>query len=188
MTKLLVEHEVAFIQLRMKNESHDEVRKMAEKMAKIIQGSSSRFIINDDPLLALEIGADGVHVGQSDMAYEKARVIVGPDAIVGVSTPTLDDAVRACAKKPDYIGIGPVFPTTTKLDADPSIGLAGMQQQLAVATVSAVVIGGIDLSNLRSVLGAGARNFCMMRQLIQADDPERVLAEISLIYKEYYPQ
>ncbi len=184
--KLFVDYKIAFIQLRMKKEPENVIRKTAERLLTIIAGSASRLIINDFPDIAVAVGADGVHIGQDDMPYEKARSIVGPDAIIGISTHSPDQTLRACLLKPDYIGIGPVYPTPTKSLRDPVISIDGMKEMLLSATVPAVAIGGIGLSNLRDVLGAGARNFCMVRQLMQADDPEKVLKEILKIYKEYY--
>ena len=96
----------------------------------------------------------------------------------------LEQTVAACKLNPDYIGIGPVYPTPTKENADPVIGIAGLRNQLSVATVPAVAIGGIDLSNLREVLEAGAKNFCMVRQLIKAEDPEKVMKEIQRMRDE----
>jgi thiamine-phosphate pyrophosphorylase len=186
-TKLFVDRKVAFIQLRMKKEPECVIRKTAEKLLAITAGSSSKFIINDSPEIAAQVGAHGVHLGRDDMPYTTARSIVGPDAIIGLSTHSPDQTTFACALKPDYIGIGPVYATPTKVIPDPVLGIDGMKKMLARATVPAVAIGGIDLSNLRDVLTAGARNFCMVRQLMQAADPEKILKKIFTIYKEYYP-
>jgi thiamine-phosphate pyrophosphorylase len=186
--KLFVDYKVAFIQLRMKKEPENIIRKTAERLLTITADSASRLIINDYPEIAAQVRAGGVHIGQDDMPYEKARSIVGPDAVIGLSTHSPAQTLRACTLKPDYIGIGPVYPTPTKTRPDPVIGLDGMKEILSLATVPAVVIGGIDCSNLRGVLAAGARNFCMVRQLIQADDPEKILKEALNIYKEYYPE
>ena len=185
--KLFVDHKIAFIQLRIKNQPIAVIRKTAEKLRLITAGSASRLIINDFPDVAAAAGADGVHIGQDDMPYEKTRSIIGPNAVIGISTHTPDQTLRACALKPDYIGIGPVYPTPTKNSPDAVIGINGMKEMLALATVPAVVIGGIDMTNLRDMLNAGARNFCMVRQLMRAEDPEKVLKEVSNIYKEYYP-
>ena len=89
--------------------------------------------------------------------------------------------------KPDYIGVGPVFPTPTKKNPDPVIGIDGMKRMLSVSDVPAVAIGGIDLGNLSVILEAGAENFCMVRQLTKSKDPEKVLKETLRIYREYYP-
>jgi thiamine-phosphate pyrophosphorylase len=185
--KLFVDYKIAFIQLRMKNEPEEVIRKTADQLRAITMGSKSKFIVNDHPEIAASAGANGVHLGQGDMPYAKARSIVGPDAAIGLSTHSPAQAIAACELMPDYIGIGPVFPTPTKTNPDPVVGIDGMKKMLALATVPAVAIGGIDLSNLRKVLEAGAKNFCMVRQLMKADNPEKVLKETLRIYKEYYP-
>lgn len=185
MARLFVDYQIAFIQLRMKNTPIDAIRKQAEIVFKITEGSNSHFIINDFPEIAATVGADGVHIGQEDMAYDKARSIVGANAVVGISTHSPDQTRLACGLNPDYIGIGPVFPTPTKAKPDKVIGVDGMKAMLSLATVPAVAIGGIDLSNLHAILDAGANNFCMVRQLMSVDDPERTLKQVLKIYKEY---
>ena len=187
MAELLVDHHIAFIQLRMKQEPAALILRMAEKLRKIVSRGSSRLIINDHPAIAAAVGADGVHLGQDDLPYAEVRSIVGPDAIIGLSTHSPAQTKAACALKPGYIGVGPIYPTPTKVKADPVIGVEGMKEMLSLATVPAVAIGGIDLANLRDVLGGGARNFCMVRQLMRTREPEKVLKKIRAIYREYYP-
>lgn len=177
-TKVLVDAGVAFVQLRIKDRSPEEILPVAETMRNITAGSTTKFIINDYPELARTCGADGVHIGQDDMPLDKVRRIVGPEAIIGLSTHSPEQTKAVCALQPHYIGIGPVFPTPTKKNPDPVIGINGMRRMLAVATVPAVVIGGIDLTNVREVLDAGARNFCMVRQFTRSEEPEKTIAEI----------
>lgn len=180
MTKLLVEYEFPFVQLRIKDRSEDFIKKTALAMKKITKGSSTGLIINDSPAIAAEVGADGVHIGQDDMSYQEAREIVGPDAIIGISTHSPKQTEKACLLKPDYIGVGPVYATPTKRNPDPVIGIDGMKTMLNIATVPAVAIGGIDFSNLPNVLAAGATNFCMVRQLTHAENPKEVLEKIKM--------
>jgi thiamine-phosphate pyrophosphorylase len=184
MTRLFVDYKIAFIQLRMKKEAPGVIALTAEKLLKIIEGSDSRLIINDSPEIASMVGAHGVHIGQNDVPYEKARSIIGQSGIIGISTHTPGQTTSACELAPDYIGIGPVFPTPTKANPDPVITIAGLKKSLSLATVPAVAIGGIDLSNLRDVLFAGAKNFCMVRQLMNAANPEKTLKEVLAVYKE----
>ncbi|MBD3321169.1 MAG: thiamine phosphate synthase [Chitinivibrionales bacterium] len=178
MTGLLVEHHIPFVQLRIKDAPESAVETTARAMKKITQGTSTKLIINDYPHIAAEIGADGVHIGQDDLSFKKTRKIVGPDALIGISTHSPEQTRNACALKPDYIGIGPVYATPTKKNPDPVIGIDGMKAMLEIATVPAVVIGGIDLTNLSEVLKSGARNFCMVRQLMNAEKPGEVLGII----------
>lgn len=185
LTELLVDYGIAFVQLRMKDTPEDLIEPVALKLRKITAGSKTRFIINDSPALAVKVGADGVHVGQNDMAYDEVRKIVGENSIVGISTHNPDQTISACKLSPDYIGMGPVYATPTKKIPDPVIGINGLKEMLKEATVPGVAIGGIDLSNLRDVLEAGARNFCMVRQFTRSGDPEKVLKEILKIYGEF---
>ena len=185
-TRVLVDGGIRFIQLRIKDEPESAILPVAEKMRKIISGSGSKLIINDYPKIAIACGADGVHIGQDDLDYTTVRNMTGPDMIIGISTHSPDQTAAACALHPDYIGVGPVFPTPTKKNPDPVIGIAGMKKMLAAATVPAVPIGGIDLANLPEVLAAGARNFCMVRQFTQSENPEKVLASLQEICRIYY--
>jgi thiamine-phosphate pyrophosphorylase len=184
MTSLLVDNGVRLVQLRMKDAPEDVVIDTALRMRKITDGSGTLLIINDSPRIAVEVGADGSHIGQNDMQYEQARSIAGDDMIIGISTHSTQQATDACLKRPDYIGAGPVFPTPTKKIPDPTIGIDGMKEILKVSAVPAVCIGGIDLKNLPQVLEAGAENFCMVRQFTQSGNPGQVLKEILRIYSQ----
>jgi thiamine-phosphate pyrophosphorylase len=182
---LVVDYEIAFVQLRMKEAPEAEILKIAEKMREITSGTKTRLIINDNPNIAKAVGADGVHVGQNDMPYNEAKNIVGEEAIVGMSTHSVQQMRDACRLKPDYVGVGPVYATPTKKNPDPVIGLDGMKEMLTQATVPAVAIGGITLENLPQVLSAGAKNFCMVRPITTAQEPEQVLREILKVYRDF---
>jgi thiamine-phosphate pyrophosphorylase len=186
LARLLVDHGTAFIQLRMKDAPAETVLRVARSLRRIIpENGPTKFIINDDPEICLAAGADGVHVGQSDMPYSQTRRIVGDGAVIGISTHTPQQTIDACALGPDYIGVGPVYATPTKKKPDPAIGIDGMRIMLARATVPAVAIGGIDLINLRDVLAAGARNFCMVRQINRSQQPRQVLKDMRAILREF---
>jgi len=178
MTSLLVDYGVSVVQLRMKGAPRELIIDTALQMRKITEGTDTLLIINDDPHIAVEVGADGVHIGQGDISYTDARKIVGDDMLIGVSTHNPHQAIDACKLPADYIGVGPVFATPTKKIPDPVIGIDGMREMLAASTVPTVAIGGIDLGNLPDVLAAGAKNFCMVRQLTQSENPKSVLEEI----------
>ena len=183
-TEVLVELEVPFVQLRMKNATPFAVLKQAEILRKITEGSATRFIVNDHPEVARDAAADGVHIGQDDMSYADVRAIVGEHALIGISTHNPTQTAEACELGPDYIGVGPVYATPTKIIADPVLGLVTMQKMLERSTVPAVAIGGISLAYLSDVLEAGARNVCMVRPICSAEDPRRVVKEILRIYRE----
>lgn len=170
LAQVMVQKGVSIIQLRMKDTPLDEVFEMACRLRGIIP-KEVVFIVNDDPRIALESGADGVHLGQGDMSIEKARGILGPGQVIGLSTHNPAQTEAACAQNPDYIGVGPVFPTPTKKVPDPAIGTEGMKAMLDKATVPAVCLGGIDCDNVDTVLRAGARNICAVRCINHSKDP-----------------
>lgn len=174
---IMVERDIRVIQLRMKNAPADAVLRTAHAVRCVIPPQTA-FIVNDDPRIARDAGADGVHLGRTDMPYPEARAIVGPEAVVGLSTHTVEQVRAACELAPDYIGVGPVFPTTTKDVADRVLGPDGLRRMLAAATVPAVAIGGITPGNLPQVLRAGARNACSVHAVNAADDPGAVIDRI----------
>lgn len=186
-TEILVDYGIKFVQLRIKNETDDQVRRIAEILIKKTENTETKLIINDYANIAYECGAHGVHLGQNDMPFTDARKLLGPNAIIGLSTHSPEQTSQACALGPDYIGVGPVYPTPTKKIPDPVIGIEGMKKMISISWVPSVAIGGIDLTNLRAVLEAGAKNFCMVRQFTQSTDPQKVLKETLKIYREYYP-
>jgi thiamine-phosphate pyrophosphorylase len=114
-------------------------------------------------------GADGVHVGQDDLPVTRVREVVGPEAIVGLSTHSLDQATAAVALKPDYIGFGPLFATPTKPDYVP-VGLEDIREVHARVDLPVFCIGGIKLENLETVLAAGARRVVIVSGILQASD------------------
>ena len=170
LAELMVVRGVRFVQLRMKHQPRTVVEQTARRLREIVV-APSLFIVNDDPIVARDVGADGVHLGQDDMPLAEAREIVGLDAIIGLSTHSATQTRDACALGPDYIGVGPVFATPTKEVPDPAIGLDRMATMLGDATVPAVVLGGIDHDNAPQVLAAGAINLCAVRAVNQVADP-----------------
>jgi len=167
---VMVEKGLKIIQLRIKGAPVDIVERAARAVRAVVPPGVA-FIVNDDPRIARDAGADGVHLGQDDAHIDEARAILGPDAIIGLSTHDPDQTRAACALGPAYIGVGPVFATPTKRNPDPMIGLHGMAAMLTLATVPAVVLGGIDHSNVHEVLAAGARNVCAVRCINRSADP-----------------
>ncbi len=118
------------------------------------------------------------------MGPEEAREILGEEAVYGLSTHGPDQAREALEFGPDYIGSGPVYPTPTKENPDPVIGIPGLKATLSLSTVPVVAIGGIGPGNAGEVLRAGARMFSAVRWVNQAPDPRPVLEEISALFRE----
>jgi len=176
---------VPLIQLRMKNASRDEIISKAWKIREVTRGTGSLFIVNDDVSIAEEVDADGVHLGQRDMSLAEARKIWNaPGKIFGLSTHSEAQAEAAISQKPDYIGIGPIFPTPTKAIADPAIGIERAGAMARSTPLPHVVLGGIDETNLAEILQAGATNYCAVRAIMESPDPERMIRRLQKLWRE----
>jgi thiamine-phosphate pyrophosphorylase len=160
-------------QLRDKDASDDELLAAAETAREKCRAAGALFLINDRPDLAVACDADGVHVGQDDTPVGRAREIVGPDAIVGLSTHSMKQAQAGCRSGADYIAVGPVHATPTK-EGRPAIGVEPIKYAAAHVNVPWFAIGGIDTKTVGDVVRAGARRIVVVRALTDADDPEAV--------------
>lgn len=172
---------VKMLQLRMKHAADGDILKTAKEIAAITRGTQTNFIVNDSPAIAAAAGADGVHVGQDDMPPARVRREFPSLRIVGLSTHNLAQVQAANALPPgeiDYIGTGPVFATPTKDIPDPVLTPSGAGAMIAASRYPAVAIGGINLSNLRQVKAAGARNFAVVRQVCSSPDPYAAICEL----------
>ena len=183
LAELMVEAGVPVIQLRMKKVPPEKALEAARALRRIVP-PEVLFIVNDDPRLALEAGADGVHLGREDTPLEEVRRILGKDAVYGLSTHGPEQAREALALGPDYIGSGPVFPTPAKEKPDPVIGLGGLKETLALSKVPVAAIGGICPGNVKEVLLAGARMFSAVRWVNSSPRPLDVLKEIAGLLEE----
>jgi thiamine-phosphate pyrophosphorylase len=163
---------VDILQLRAKTWSTDDLIALARRIRPVTRYAGAPLIINDHIAVARRAGADGVHLGQEDIAQlpvSAARQLLGPGRLVGVSTHSLPQAQAAQTFAPDYIGIGPLFPTGTKPTA-PAIGLAALQEVARNITVPAFAIGGITLANLPEVFQAGATRVAVVSAILCAPD------------------
>ena len=169
---------VGIVQLRMKHASRDEILREAREVRRATAGTGTLFIVNDDPEIAAECGADGVHVGQGDMKPSEVRARFPGLKIVGLSTHNLAQVEASLSEPVDYIGVGPVYATPTKEIPDPTLGPEMAGRMIAAANVPAVAIGGINIETLPPVLAAGARNFAVVRAVCGRDDPEAAIREL----------
>jgi thiamine-phosphate pyrophosphorylase len=182
--EICVNNEIAMIQLREKHLSDKEIVKIGLELKSIVKGSKTNLVINDRPDIAVLCEADCLHLGQDDITYEDARKIVGNDMQIGLSTHSIQQAKDALKKKPDYIGFGPIYPTTAKTNPDQVVGTYQLKEVLSFANVPVVAIGGIFPENIEAVLKTGAQNIAMVRYFMQAEDMDRQIKEIkSLINK-----
>ena len=139
-------------------------------LASLCKKNNVTFIVNDDPLLAVELEADGVHMGQEDIRQfpiEKVRNIVGRNRIIGLSTHSSEQFRQGSEMDVDYLAFGPVFPTLTK---NYSIGTADIREVNRIARKPVVFIGGVNTENLDALLKEGATNIALIRDIMQADD------------------
>jgi thiamine-phosphate pyrophosphorylase len=178
MARRMIAGGVKILQLRAKSQSLQTIRELAKAVAPVCRESGVPFLLNDHPGLVAETGADGVHVGQDDMRVSEVRRIVGPDALIGLSTHSLGQALAACDAAPDYIGFGPLFSTPTKPDYQP-VGLGEIAKVHRRVPLPIFCIGGITLENLPEVLAAGARRVVIVSKILQAEDPSGYCRECS---------
>lgn len=169
---------VTAVQLREKNCCTRDFVELGRALSRFLAPLDVPLIVNDRLDVALAIGAAGVHIGQRDMDYETARRLLGPDAVIGLSIETIEQARAAEPLDADYLGVGPVFPTATKTDAAPALGLAGLEQVRAVSRHRLVAIGGIGAGNARQAIESGADGVAVVSAICAAGDSERAAGEL----------
>ncbi len=161
---------VDVFQLREKELSESELLPIAREAVEICQSHGALSIVNDWPRVALACDADGIHVGQEDMAPARVREICGPQMLVGLSTHAPGEIDAAGEQPVDYIGVGPVHETPTKLGR-PAVGAELVEYAAANARLPFFAIGGIDTGNIAAVLAVGAGRVCVLRAIADAEDP-----------------
>jgi thiamine-phosphate pyrophosphorylase len=166
------------IQLRAKGAEMDQIIHAAKQILPLCKSAGIPFILNDFPEIAVELGADGVHIGQDDGSIYDVRRSIGEDMLIGRSTHSLEQARNAMDDGADYIGFGPLFPTPTKAGR-PAIGLEEVSKMETEVGqfLPAFCIGGIKMENLQQVLVAGARRCVIVSQLLTAADVTKATAE-----------
>jgi len=169
-----------FLQLRAKHLGGGAFLDLAAAAAELAHAAGARVVVNDRADLATLSGADGVHVGQDDLAPADVRRIVGGESVVGLSTHTSEQLARAIEMPVSYVAIGPVFETATKQTGYDAVGLAMVRTAAATAArrgLPLVAIGGITLARARSVVDAGAASVAVIGDLLAGGDPERRVRE-----------
>lgn len=162
---------VRLMQLRDKHATAAKLFAQSRELAAALCPVGVQFIVNDRPDVAAIAEASGVHVGQDDLPPDDARLIVGPSRWVGVSTHNLEQFREANATSADYIAVGPIFPTASKENPDPVVGLALLREVRKLSTKPIVAIGGITLDRAGDVFRAGADSVAVIRDLLSAYDP-----------------
>lgn len=163
--RLLLAGGATFIQLRDKDASAKELLDAARECLTLTRPAGAKLIINDRVDVALTADADGVHLGQDDLAVEEAREILGKEKIIGLSTHSIEQLQAALPTSADYLAIGPVFETTTKENPSPVVGLELIAAAKALADRPLVAIGGINLERAPAVIKAGADSVAVISAL-----------------------
>ncbi len=176
---------IGAFQLREKNLEARELVALAAELREVTREAGVLFLVNDRADVAAAVDADGVHLGQDDLPVEAARRLLGPSKLIGVSTHSLAQAQEAWERGADYLGVGPVFPTTTKPEAE-AMGLSLVAQAAGGVGVPFVAIGGINPSNIREVLRAGARRVAVVRAVASAPDVTRAAAVLREAINEFW--
>jgi thiamine-phosphate pyrophosphorylase len=172
---------VDLVQLRDKDADPDELRAASAVFREAALRHDALFVLNDDPGLAAEVDADGVHVGQDDAHPDMARIAVGAERLVGRSTHAVDEIDRALAEDCDYFAVGPVHATPTK-EGRPAIGLEPVRHAAATAGERPwFVTGGMAVGTVPLVRTAGARRVVVVRALTEADDPQAAARALQLL-------
>jgi thiamine-phosphate pyrophosphorylase len=161
---------VNVVQLRAKSLEPLAFLETSFRMAEMLKPRGIPLIINDRVDIARACKAEGVHLGQSDMPLEEARGLLGPEAVIGVSVCNVTQARHAEAGGADYIAASPVFPTASKTDLDPALGLQGLRALREAVSLPIIAIGGINADNAAQVIGAGASGLAVISAILGADD------------------
>jgi thiamine-phosphate pyrophosphorylase len=172
---------ISFVQLREKEISTRSFVEEAGRIKELLEPYKVPLIINDRVDVAVACGAEGVHIGQEDMPYEIVRKIMGEKAIIGLSVETWEDVVASQKLDVNYIGISPIFATPTKTDTKGAWGLEGIARIKAFSRHPLVAIGGINESNVREIVMAGAQCIAVVSAICTSPDPETVARRINEI-------
>lgn len=172
---------VTIVQLREKDASTGEFVALASRLLQTLRPLGIPLIINDRVDVALAVDADGVHIGQSDMPYEHARRLLGPDKIIGLSVESFEDIEKANALDVDYIGISPVYGTPTKTDTAEPFGLEGLCKAVTMSVHPTVAIGGMNAGTIPDVMAAGTDGVAVVSAICSAEDIREASSQLKTI-------
>ena len=178
---------VTMVQLREKECSTAEFIQLARELKATLTPLGIPLIINDRVDVALAVDADGVHIGQSDMPYDTARQLLGKDKIIGLSVETMDEVIAANALDVDYIGISPVYATTTKTDTLTPFGLSGVDEVMRLSRHRCVAIGGMNRDTVGEVIAHGVEGVAVVSAIVAAPSPREAAAELAGIISTKRP-
>ena len=171
-TRLAIAGGADTIQYRQKSGSTREMIEIARNMKRLCSEAGVTFIVNDRLDVAIAAEADGVHLGQDDFPIPMARELLGEGRIIGGSAATLDEARKCLSEGADYVGFGPVYPTSSKDDAGPVSGIDILKQVVEIIPLPIIAIGGVGAENIPDVMRAGAHGIAVISAVCCQDDPE----------------
>lgn len=174
---------VTLVQLREKHVTREEYETIARDVKRICDAYGVPLIINDDPAVAVAVGAAGIHVGQEDLEASRVRDIVGPDAIVGVSAASVAEAQAAQKAGADYLGVGAIIPTATKPEAG-VLTIEELREIVNSVDIPIVAIGGVNAQTIPSLAGLGLAGYSIVSAIIAADDIEAASRELRELINE----
>ena len=172
---------VTIVQLREKDASTGEFVELAFRLKDILRPYNVPLIINDRVDVALAVDAEGLHIGQSDMPYEIARKLLGPDKIIGLSVENMDDILEANKLDVDYVGISPVYGTPTKTDTAEPFGLEGLRRAVELSVHPTVAIGGMNAGTIADVMTTGADGVAVVSAICSAENVREAATELKTL-------
>ena len=175
-----VEGGVTLVQYRSEKLTHEEQKSQVLPLQQYLRSVGVPLIINDNVALAVEIDAEGIHIGQDDMPVAEARALIGPDKILGLTVTTAEQMAAVNTELVDYIGCGPVFPTITKDDAPPPMGVEGWAELAKLSPLPIVAIGGLNAERTAAIRATGlAAGVAVVSAICAAENPTAAAQQLS---------
>ncbi len=178
LTKMAIKGGADTIQFRQKTGATRKMIEICREMKRLCEDADVTFIVNDRVDVAIACEADGVHLGQEDFPIPLARKLLGENRIIGGSAVTLEEAQECFSEGADYIGFGPVYPTTSKDDAGPVTGIALLEEVVKTVPVPIIAIGGVTVENTPEVIRAGAQGIAVISAVCCQENPEQAAREL----------
>lgn len=179
LAKLAIKGGADILQFRQKSGATREMIQTCRKIKRLCEDADVTFIVNDRVDVAIASEADGVHLGQDDFPIPLARKLVRETQIIGGSAATLEEAQECLSEGADYIGFGPVYPTTSKDDAGPVTGIELLKQVVEAIPLPIIAIGGISVENTPEVMAAGAQGIAVISAVCCQENPEQATRDLS---------
>lgn len=183
----ILKNKATFIQLREKNLDYNNFKELAIKVKRVTDKYKVPFVINDNIHIAMEVDADGVHIGQSDLVATRARKTLGKNKILGVSVSNVEQAIEAEKAGADYLGVGSVFITTSKLDAT-NVEMEEIKKITKTVNIPVIGIGGINKENIHLLKGSGLDGIAVISAILAQKDVERATRNLHKLSKEVFSE